>query len=394
MQKISLISTFGPEVKGIAPYSDDLLKALKDDKSLLLNTLDYKKIYPDFLIPMQQPNAEARCNKLIHYAKPSTWKLCADQCENLTHIQYWSVFTSYFLFYIAKRVKKNKGKIVITVHNPAAHENLPLLSHQESKLLLLADHIIVHSNSGKQLLEEKWSALKNRISVIPHGISTGNHQNRIVSRAADLEMCGLNPNFEYVIFFGNIRKYKGMQQLIKAWKKILPDHPKAKLILAGRLWEGSNPVSNLIAILLGSKQEAQWIKSLIPEANSLNIIFRLGFIPTTHLEAFCRIAKLGVFPYTKFSGQSGAVSMAASWGLPVLVSQLGALDQLAIDHNFTVPPGDHEELASSIDRALKTNKADHHELRKKQLSIADSFSWESVAHQHISLYKKLLHSEN
>ena len=387
---ISLISTFGPEVRGISPYSDELFRSLVDLNSLPINAIDYDKVYPDFLVPMFQPQRSLKKNAIIHYAKPSSWKKCSEICGKLTHIQYWSPFTSYCLFQISKKIKKKHGKIVITVHNPTSHEVLPLFRQWEFKLLQMADHIIVHSDSGKKLLLETNTNLSSKsISVIPHGIRLKRNSKNEFSKNRDYETCRLDCENDYLLFFGNIRKYKGVRQLIEVWKEIQPDIPNTKLIIAGRLWEGSNPISNLAATLLGSKKEAKYIKSLLPTAESLNIIFRLGFISGDQLDAYCRIAKLGIFPYTKFSGQSGAASLAASWGLPVLVPKLGALDQLAINDGYIISPDQPKSFANSIINALEETESSH---RAKQLAVADSFSWDKVAQQHMFLYEQVMNN--
>lgn len=384
MIKILMISTFGPNTRGVSPYADKLIENISRNNNICIGKADYKKAFPSFLLP-KNSNYDANNDfATIDYRKPSTWDILKDNHYDIVHFQYWSPAFLPVLFAILIKIKKYQKKLVITWHNPSPHESLPLLKLLEKKLISYSDCIICHTKKGKHILKQLNS--NARVEVIHHGCDVYDIQN---TSAVDYKICGLSEEKEYVIFFGNIRPYKGLDILLNAWKIITNNFPQTKLIIAGRLWEKNDSIFSKIANkIAGTTSYANTIRNII-DSDMDNIICDFQFIPDTKVASYLKIAKLAVFPYRSFESQSGAAALAAGYGLPFITSNAGGLKQLAIDESYVVNDLTAESLANSISNALL-----HYDLnlKLKQSMKAKLYSWSKSAELHTKIYESVLYN--
>ena len=384
---VTMLSPFGPAIRGVSPYADQLFSALGDINDLDVGKLDYQSLYPTVLFPASTGNAAPVENPVVSWNKPGSWKKAADNSAPVMHMQYWTILSAHYLVAIAHYLHRQGKRCVVTVHNPDSHEAIPVLSFFERRLLRLADRIIVHSKSGSDILCARFPSLEDRIRVISHGVV---EQQDTGLRPGDHALADLNPDRQYVLIFGNLRGYKGIPTLLRAWQRVVFRIPDADLIIAGRFWDkGSTLTSRVAARILGTEKVAQQINAML-ENCSLNsrVILRNQFVPDDVIDACCRIAAVAVFPYDRFSGQSGAATRAVSWGTPLVVSRTGALPSLAIDDDFIVRPGDCDALAQALERLL----GDHvqpEDIRQRQLARITPCYWGQIAEQHASVYREL-----
>lgn len=375
--KVVMLSTFGPEVRGISYYSDCLLQALNQRESIQAVAVDFASIYPEWLHPGSKGGLQHGSNRVVHYAKPRTWSLLA-QRPDLIHLQSWSFATVLMHRRILKEARRHGIPAVVTVHNPAAHERSGLLSRLENSCLRLADRIILHDACGVDALP---AAVRDKVRIIHHGT-----EGLAFSDAQLAEAAAGSP---YLLYFGNIRPYKGVTLLLEAWRDLAPQFPAWKLVIAGQLWQGSSVLSALVARLLGTGQAAREIRRLAQDPGLRSVDFRLGFIPDAELDTLLLGARYAVFPYLRFSGHSGAVARAAARGVPVLVSEVGGLPSLAIDANHVFRPDSTDSLRKVLTR-LMTDRSGSLEERRQQLVRAGELSWHNAAERHLALYRELL----
>lgn len=386
--RVSLLSTFGPTLRGISSYSDGLFSGLAQ-QGLKLSKFDYAQLYPPSLVPSSKMTEKIRAEgAIMHWAKPQTWKKVGENSAPILHIQYWSLFTSYMLYFLCRHARRMNKKVVITVHNPVPHEYIPLFSLFEDMLLTNADALIVHSDSGKQALLSRYHNKRiPRVYTIPHGVEL---VDRTEIKKSDFEALNLSPSKRYVLMFGNLRAYKGVPVLLKAWRKVIESVEDVDLILAGRFWRGNNGrAGKLAARILGTDAVATEVLSLLNEQGlRQRVTLREGFIPDSTIDAYCRIASIAVFPYERFSGQSGAASRAAGRGVPLIVSNVGALPLLVPNKCQVVEPENSNELAVNLckllsDPPLLDKLAD---AQKKHLK---KYSWKNIGAMHATLYQEL-----
>lgn len=387
---VAMLSNFGPEVRGVSHYADHLATAMEAQPDLALTRLDFAAAFPAFLLPAVQADRlaqESPVPRVLHWARPASWQAVADTPVQLLHMQYWSPFSAYYMSSVVKRARSLGRKVVLTVHNPAPHESLALFSHWEKMLLLRADALIVHTASGKAGLLARLASLEaERVHVIPHGVPLLPQTDG--STLDVRQVLSINPDQRLLVTFGNLRGYKGIPVLLKAWQSVSSEFSDVTLVIAGRLWSGSKGLSALVGRLLGGHKVEEQVKDLLAAPGIQGrVLFREGFVEEDMIDALCQQADLGVFPHERMAGQSGAVTRAAGAGLPVLVSRVGGLPDMALDERFLVPPGDDKALASALALLLAQNLSP---LRAAQRDLAATVSWPKVAGQHADLYRMLV----
>lgn len=374
--KIAMLSTFGPEVRGISYYSDCLLEALRSRDSLEVIALDYDKVYPDWLHPAGASATGRSASRTVHYAKPWTWRADRQQ-PDLIHLQAWTSITSLIHLRILRKARNLGVPTVLTLHNPAAHEKQGMFGRLERRCLRLADRIVLHDECGVTSIPE---SCRHKVTIIPHGTE--------ILNLTEEELRQVEQQAPYLLYFGNIRPYKGVELLLSAWQACADQFPRVSLVVAGQLWQGKTLLSRLTARMLGTAKYSQKILRLAEDPELKRVEFRLGFIEDQALDELIRSARYTIFPYLKFSGHSGAVARSAANGTPVLVSNVGGLQSLAVGPENVFAAGDEQELSRLLLTRLRTGEIDFAE-RTRQLSKARSLSWDHAAALHDKLYREL-----
>lgn len=370
-----MLSTFGPEVRGISYYSDCLLEALRARGDLEMIAVDYDKVYPDWLHPAGKSTSHGSENRTVHYGKPWTWQL--DQQPDLVHLQVWTSITSLIHLRMLRRARQQGVPTVLTLHNPASHEKPGLLSRLEQRCLELVDRIVIHDQCGLSSIPR---ACQQKVRIIHHGTE--------VLDLNEQQLHRVDQKTSYLLYFGNIRPYKGVELLLSAWQSAADQFPQTRLVVAGQLWQGKSLLSRLSARLLGTAEHSRHLLQLASDSSWKRVEFRLGFVDDRELDELIRGARYTVFPYLKFSGHSGAVSRSAANGTPVLVSDVGGLQSLAVATDNVFPAGDQQALSDLLIRKLGPIEIDFDE-REQQLVKARSLSWQSAAALHSNLYREL-----
>jgi glycosyltransferase involved in cell wall biosynthesis len=240
---------------------------------------------------------------------------------------------------------------VLTVHDPLGHPGSPELTRGEDwafrRWFKRADRFVVH---GPALVEELEPIVgRGRIVVIPHGLTPASEP---LPR----------PEAPNVLLFGRLLQYKGVEVLVEAMPLVWEQRPDARLVVAG---EGE-------------------AARLVPDDPRISLM--AGYIPEREVDALLAEASLVILPYTQAS-QSGVGTQAIGRGIPVVVSDLGVLPELAYDRSFVFESGNRRALADTIVRHL-----DHGaEVRRAVLDHAQAhFSWDHAAQLTTDLYRELI----
>lgn len=177
----------------------------------------------------------------------------------------------------------------------------------------------------------------------------------------------------YVLFFGYIREYKGLEYLCKAMKIVHLKHPEVKLLIAGggELYFDWQQYANLDYIVLYNK-----------------------FIDLPDLACFLKFCEFSICPY-KDATQSGVVQTAFSLDVPMIVTNVGALPEVVInnENGLVVPPCDVDALANSIadllDNPQKLSLMKNNIKNKWQ----NEMSWKPIVDKYIECYNSLVSYE-
>lgn len=240
---------------------------------------------------------------------------------------------------------------VTTIHDPVPHPGQPAPNRIERvirrKLVSGSDAVVVH---GASLVDElpPW-ARGRRVAVIPHGTTV-------------LPTPLPRPTDPVVLLFGRLEPYKGLDVLLRAMELVWAERSEVTLRIAG----------------VGSESR------LIPQHPRIDL--RPGYVPEAELAQLLGGATVAVAPYTQAS-QSGVAAVAVGHGVPTIVSDAGALRDVAVDASFVVPAGDDGALAGAILDHLGDDDA----VRGAVLAFArDHLSWDACARLSLELYESLL----
>lgn len=294
-------------------------------------------------------------NKIVRQVKPD---IVSIQCTI-------PVFDQYFFSPL-----KRHSKILLTVHDVIP----PVKSFYWSKGSLRkiyerADHLIVHSSINKDQLCKEFSITPEKVSVIHHGTKTNYLK-------LDVNKCkvsvGVNNGKNSILFYGSIRKQKGLDLLIKALKGI-----DCNLVVAG-------------AIPFGDSFDRY---DKLIENNGINCIKYLEYISEEFTNELFQACELVVLPYKYFYSQSGVFMQAMQYGKPVVASDVGCFKVYIEKYNIgqICRANDINDLHNTIKRIFG---GEHLPGYTENAAIAaHENSWEKSAKLHIELFRRITHNQ-
>jgi D-inositol-3-phosphate glycosyltransferase len=274
-------------------------------------------------------------------------------------------------------------KVVLTAHNVNAGRRDSRDSWLNRTTLKcqykLADHIFVHTKKMKHELVCEFDVEANKITVIPYGINNAVPFSELTRKEARRKL-GLRNDEKAILFFGAIKQYKGLDDLVAAFQQIAA-RGDYRLIIAGERKKG---------------YEEYWqsIQQMIQRDPSREkVLQKIEFIPDSEIEIYFRAADVAVLPYTEIF-QSGILFLAYAYGLPVIATDVGSFSEDIVEGKtgLICKPRDPGDLAITIQRYFKTElyralEHRHQEIRDYALS---RHSWSIVADLTRNVYSKLL----
>jgi glycosyltransferase involved in cell wall biosynthesis len=226
------------------------------------------------------------------------------------------------------------------------------------------DRVIVHTQIHKHSLV-KMGFDADKIEVIPQGafdlFARIRRHDTVVKEERNT-----------ILFFGNIVWSKALDVLTDAMPLVVKEIPDVKLVIAG---DGVIP-----------KRSWQVITKY-----RLNFEIHNCFIPNEKVAEFFSPASLVVIPNRRQEGHSGVLTVAYSFGKPVVTTDVGEFPVLVRDAGcgLVVPPENPKALAEGIITLLRDEG-----LRKKMgenaLKMAEKLSWDNIAKMHMKLYEEVL----
>lgn len=249
-------------------------------------------------------------------------------------------------------------RVVWTVHNLVSHEsvNPPAELAARRVLARCCSHLVVHSKSAMHELEQSWGlSLAHKISVIPHGNYDGCYPLGTGDCADLRQRLGLPPDALCILFFGAVRRYKGVLALTQALGKVL--RQDVRLVIAGKPNEAR------------LKQELEAAAAQDPR-----IVLALDFIPDEAVASYFSLAQAVVVPFER-TLTSGSVVLAMTLGKATLLSSEAKVFDLADEETswfFDSPDG----LAECID---KLEVGELQSRGRAARAVADTLAWTGIA---------------
>jgi glycosyltransferase involved in cell wall biosynthesis len=269
-------------------------------------------------------------------------------------------------------VKCRGIKVVWTVHNILQHER----EHQKLELFFnrilirLYNQLIVHCSFSRKTVMQAFhlpERFKNKIHVIPHGHYINSYENKIPRQQARAKL-GIKKEDIIFLYFGLIRPYKGVFQLIDTFQKI--DNSRAQLFIVGR------PANESIK------------KELMECCRSDNRIHTfLQFVPDEEIQVYINAADIAILPYQDIQ-TSGAMILAISFGKPVIAPAIGCIPEVLDEQgSFLYDPLESNGLINSMQLALS---ADLIRMGKHNFRIAQKLQWNDIGKQTYKVYRECL----
>lgn len=308
----------------------------------------------------------------INSINPINWWLMGRQIRrenaDLLVIRYWLPFMAPCLGTIAGMVRKNKKTRVVTIaDNIIPHERRPGDKWLTSFYIKRSDGFVTLSKSVLNDLNKLEKKGKPKMYA-PHPLYDNFGEK--IPREEALKTLKLSTDYRYILFFGFIRDYKGLDILLNAMGEQILDDLPVKLIVAGEFYSSEQPYFNIIREKgLGNK-----------------IVLHTKFIPNDKVATYFCASDLVVQPY-KDATQSGVTQVAYHFDIPMVVTNVGALPEMVPNNvaGIVVKP-DAQKVARAIHRFFSKNMAE--ELISGLQSQKERFSWSRLTEAVIDAAQK------
>jgi D-inositol-3-phosphate glycosyltransferase len=286
------------------------------------------------------------------------------------HIFYTNILVLFNLLF----VKILFGKVVLTVHDVSSFSNSSNSSIIEKLIYKLTDRIITHNEFSKLEILNVNADSSSCISIVPHGSYTP-FINIQYDKEKSKEQLGIPNNRRILLFFGMIKKVKGLEVLLSALKGVIKKNPDVLLVIAGRVWEN----------------DFSAYQKIIDENNlSEYILLHTKFIPQEDVEHYYCASDLVILPYKKIY-QSGVLMMTLSYERPALVSDLPPLKEIISDNEngFLFKTENVSDLTAKLNSIL-SDEGLMEEVRVKGAELINTkYDWGEIGRQTKQAYQSL-----
>lgn len=369
---ILIIGPAHPLRGGLASFNERLARAFIASGHRA-GIVTFSLQYPGFLFPgttqysSEPAPADLSIRVLINSVNPLNWITVGNTLKkekpDLIIVRYWLPFMGPCLGTILRRVKKNgHTRIVCIADNIIPHEKRPGDNSFTKYFIKPVDAFITMSE--KVLTDLRLFSSSKPAKFVAHPLYDNFGEPLSASEAR--KKIGLYADDHVFLFFGFIRKYKGLDMLLEAMKQLLDKRKasgmpvdKIKLLIAGEFYEDRKPYDELID-KLGIRE---------------NLVMRTDFIPDSEVRYYLCAADAVVQPYRNAT-QSGVTPLAYHFNTPMIVTNVGGLPSLVPDGKVgLIAEPDPASLAAKMEQFLQTGKAPFlpHLLEEKK-----KYAWERL----------------
>jgi D-inositol-3-phosphate glycosyltransferase len=365
-RKIVIIGSAYPLRGGLSAYNERLAGAyLQSGDEVIIYTFSLQ--YPGFLFPGKTQYStdpsptDLKIQVKINSINPLNWISVGREIKrlkpDLVIIKFWIPFMAPCLGTIARIVRKNKhSKIVSIIDNIIPHEKRPGDRWLGKYWVKSVDGFVVMS---KSVLDDLDTFNKRKPKVFcPHPLYDhfGDSQSKALARKALV----LDEHGKYILFFGFIRDYKGLDLLLNAMAEERIKNLKIKLLVAGEFYTNSKPYFDIIR------------EKNLEEC----VIMSNDFISDSDVAKYFSACDIVVQPY-KNATQSGVTQIAFHFNKPMITTNVGGLAEIVPDGKvgYVINP-DSREIADAIEKFYKEGKESEFSANVK--IEKEKYSWERM----------------
>lgn len=288
--------------------------------------------------------------------------MIGDQHYDLVLFAYWMSFFAPCYCAIARRLKGTRR--IGLVHNMFPHEKTLLDRLFAPKFVKSMDGFVALSQSVVRDVESLDKRQKPK-AWSPHPIY--DHYGPREPREVALERLGLSGDYRYLLFFGLVRAYKGLDLLLKAFADDRLRKYPLRLLVVGEFYDDKEP----------------YLVEIQSYGLSKMVIIRDEFIPDNQVKDYFNAADIVVQPY-KSATQSGVTQVAYHFEKPMLVTNVGGLEEI-VPHGqvgYAVSPDPHSIAEALVDFFSNDRKESFEaNLRAEK----DKYSWKKLTKEILDL---------
>ena len=374
--KIVIVGPAYPYRGGIALFNERLAKAFQDNGDQA-EIVTFKLQYPGFLFPGKTQFSEAtppenlKITRQINSINPFNWasvgKYINKQNPDLVIVAYWMPFMAPCLGTIAKTIRKKKAaKVIALTHNMIPHEQRMGDDQLSNYFVKQMDGFMALSQS---VINDVSKYTDKPKQLTPHPLY--DNFGAAISKQEAIKNLNLDETSSYLLFFGIIRKYKGLDVLLQAMADERIKNKNIKVMVAGEFYEDKAPYLQLI------------------KENQLEdqVLIMDHFIPDDEVANYFCAADLIVQPY-KHATQSGVTQIAYHFNKPMLVTNVGGLAEM-IPHGKVgyVTECTPKSVTNSILDFYDNNR--ENELIKGVQEEKQKYTWDKMVAAINTLYQAL-----
>ncbi|MCU0497712.1 MAG: glycosyltransferase family 4 protein [Anaerolineae bacterium] len=264
-------------------------------------------------------------------------------------------------------------------HNPGASVTLDESRYVDTyrRIYQKFDALFVHDRINYELFLAMYQIPPDRVHEMALPPMTLLAEITPNLSAADLRaMYGLLDERPIVLFFGTINKYKGVENLIRAFP-IIYQATDARLMIVG---------------YAGKDAEPERLQQLAQEVGiGDQVIWHFGYVPNESVRAFMEVAEVAVYPYHHVT-QSGALKIAYLFGKPVVATAVGGLPDVVENgqNGYLVSPDDDHALADAVIAILNDPEGAARMGAHNRYLTETRYSWATFSLKMIRALERLL----
>ncbi len=320
--KISFVGPAYPYRGGLATIIETLAKEFQGrGAEVYIKTFTLQ--YPRLLFPgkSQFRTGDApegfSITRCVNNINPLSWwrvgRALRREAPDVVVLKYWTPLMAPAFGTICRLARRNgKTKVVVHLDNITPHEphfyDRPLNRY----FLRSCDGFIYMSEAVNRDLHTYLPQAKALFSPHPLFDTYGKR----VERVKACESLGLNPEDSYVMFFGYVRDYKGLDLLLDAWALLKAEGKTSgrKLLVVGEVY--------------GS--DAKYLEQIERLGLRDDVIMHTEFVPDDRVAEWFSVADMVALPY-KSATQSGVTQVAYAFDVPMVVTNVGGLAEMVED---------------------------------------------------------------
>lgn len=366
--RIVIIGPAHPYRGGMAAFNESLARELQQ-QGHQVEIINFIFQYPDWIFPGEKQTTDdpapqdLHIYRKLHSIQPLNWLKVRQYLKELEADQiicgYWLPLLSPCLTTVLKGLKK-KTRVTGIIHNAVPHEKRPgdrLLT--KVFLRQLTDAVVLSKSVAEDL---KTFSFPEDLAVKQLFHPIYDVYGEAVERDVAIEALSLEKKKRYLLFFGFIRSYKGLDILIDAFGRAqLPDD--VNLLIAGEFYDNRE----------------KYIQMISSNRRSSQIHLREGYIPSEQVKYYFCASEAVVLPYRNAT-QSGITQIAIHFSLPVVSTRVGGIEEyVQQDINGRLTSSQPHVLAADLRQLFEDDALKRY--RQGQQRALKKYSWRGFVEQ-------------